>query len=56
MRKPQVNIRMPDDLRKKLKLIAKNKDRSVNYIVVQVLKEYVVKNTEATANSDSHGL
>ncbi|HGJ5873983.1 MAG TPA: hypothetical protein ACHBY5_03450 [Arsenophonus apicola] len=47
---------MPDDLRKKLKLIAKNKDRSVNYIVVQVLKEYVVKNIEATANSDSHGL
>ncbi|WP_164880267.1 CopG family ribbon-helix-helix protein [Klebsiella michiganensis] len=46
-RNPQVNIRMPDDLKKSLKEIAEEKDRSLNYVIVQALKEFATKCSEA---------
>lgn len=48
-RNPQVNIRMPDDLKGLLKEIAGRKDRSMNYVIVQALKEFAAKYSEAPA-------
>ncbi|EIV5318641.1 TPA: CopG family ribbon-helix-helix protein [Klebsiella pneumoniae] len=48
-RNPQVNIRMPDDLKKSLKEIAEEKDRSLNYVIVQALKDFAAKCSEAPA-------
>ncbi|MDU7197821.1 MAG: Arc family DNA-binding protein [Enterobacteriaceae bacterium] len=44
---PQVNIRMPGDLRELLKGIAEKNDRSMNYVIVQALKEFTAKCSEA---------
>ena len=48
-RNPQVNIRMPDDLKISLKEIAEKNDRSMNYVIVQALNEFVTKCSEAPA-------
>ncbi|WP_187107315.1 Arc family DNA-binding protein [Klebsiella oxytoca] len=48
-RNPQVNIRMTDDLKGLLKEIADRKDRSMNYVIVQALKEFAAKCSEAPA-------
>ncbi|MDC9591326.1 Arc family DNA-binding protein [Xenorhabdus sp. XENO-10] len=45
-RLPQVNIRMPNDMRNSLKYIANVQDRSVNYVIVKALEEYISKNGE----------
>lgn len=45
-RNPQVNIRLPIVLREALKVIAQDNDRSVNYVVVEALKEFVAKKTK----------
>lgn len=46
-RNPQVNIRMSNDLRNVLKEIAEKNDRSMNYVIVQALKEFATKYSEA---------
>ena len=48
-RNPQVNIRMPDDLKKSLKEIVEEKDRSLNYVIVHALKDFAAKCSEAPA-------
>jgi predicted transcriptional regulator len=45
-RNPQVNIRLPNVLREALKLIALENDRSVNYVVVEALKDFVAQKTK----------
>ncbi|EBB7877454.1 Arc family DNA-binding protein [Salmonella enterica] len=46
VRPPQVNIRMPELLRDTIRTLASLNGRSMNSEIVQVLKEYVHKNSE----------
>ncbi len=55
-RPPQVNIRMPDSLKKSLRLLAKINNRSTNSEIVQALSEYVSRNSEAPTTGNSRGL
>ncbi|WP_081461604.1 Arc family DNA-binding protein [Photorhabdus asymbiotica] len=55
-RPPQVNIRMPNEVRESLKCIANTQDRSMNYVIVKALKEYIARNSEAPTTRNSQGL
>ena len=40
----QLSIRITDTLREELRKIAESDDRSLNYIIVKALSEYVARN------------
>lgn len=54
-RPPQVNIRMPDSLKKSMCLLAKINNRSTNSEIVKALSEYVSRNSEAPTTGNSRG-
>ncbi|OTA15416.1 hypothetical protein Xbed_03592 [Xenorhabdus beddingii] len=54
-RPPQVNIRMPSEVRESLKNIASIQDRSMNYVIVKALKEYIDRNSEAPTRAGNQG-
>ncbi|AOM40488.1 MULTISPECIES: Arc family DNA-binding protein [Xenorhabdus] len=54
-RLPQVNIRMPSEVRENLKCIAGTQDRSMNYVIVKALEEYIARNSEAPTITSSQG-
>ncbi|EKN6263124.1 Arc family DNA-binding protein [Yersinia enterocolitica] len=55
-RYPQINIRIPGVTREALKSIATQQDRSVNYIAVKAIEEFIARNSEAPTTCNSQGL
>lgn len=45
-RNPQVNVRLPEFLREAIKKIAEENDRSMNYVVVEALRNFVEEKTK----------
>ncbi|PHM61175.1 hypothetical protein Xish_00297 [Xenorhabdus ishibashii] len=54
-RPPQVNIRMPNDLRITLRMLAKIHGRSMNSEIVHALNKYASINGEALTTGNSQG-
>lgn len=38
---PPVSVRLPDDIKAALEKLAKDDDRSVSYIIIKILREYL---------------
>ena len=38
---PPLGVRLPDDIRAALEKLAKEDDRSVSYVVIKILREYL---------------
>jgi hypothetical protein len=38
---PPVGVRLPDDIRAALEKLAKDDDRSVSYVIIKILREYL---------------
>jgi predicted transcriptional regulator len=38
---PPVGVRLPDDIKSALEKLAKDDDRSISYIIIKILREYL---------------
>ncbi len=52
----QLKVRLPIELREPAHQLAAKNDRSVNYLFIKAMKEFIARNNEAPATCDSQGL
>ncbi|WP_227734655.1 Arc family DNA-binding protein [Yersinia proxima] len=49
------NARMPEELHEPMQQISIEYDRSMNYLIVKAVKEFIARNSEAPTTCDSQG-
>ena len=53
-REPQINVRLPDDMRERMKLMAKQNRRSMNSEFILAVEAWIARAVQSTLNENGN--